>query len=423
MGAPAARVHELSREWARLGHQVTVLTGFPNHPDGKMPEAYRRQMRRKLTVRETVDGVSVVRTALYAAANTGSVGRMLNYVSFFVSALMRGLVLDRPDVIIGTSPQPLCAAAAWLLALRFSRPFVFEVRDLWPESLPAVGQTSEDSWLYRSIEAVVRVLYRSADLIVPVTEAFIPTIRQYAPDTPLAVIENGVDLDRFQPPANRPELRRTLGVDRRFVVSYIGTIGMAHGLETLLDTAGLLKARFADALVLVAGEGAERERIERLAAERQLTNIRFLGQRPRSEVADLVGASDACLVLLRQSEVFKTVLPSKMLEFMACGTPTVVTVDGFARQLVTESNSGVYVPNNDAVALAAAIIDLSRDPGARAWLGGNGREFVRRRFSRRTKAVEYLRALEGAPALHSHARTAPRALPRTLQTGPAQQQG
>jgi colanic acid biosynthesis glycosyl transferase WcaI len=278
--------------------------------------------------------------------------------------------------------------------------------------------------LYRGIGAVVRVLYRSADLVVPVTDAFIPTIREYAPDAQMAVIENGVDLDRFQPPANRAELRRKLGVDKRFVVSYIGTIGMAHGLEMLLDAAGLLKARFADALVLVAGEGAERERIERLAAERQLTNIKFLGQRPRSEIADLVGASDACLVLLRNSEVFKTVLPSKMLEFMACGTPTVVSVDGFARRLVTESNSGVYVPNGDAVALTAAIMDLSRDPGARAWLGGNGREFVRRRFSRRSKAVEYLRALDSIPVLNpTYVRTAPRALRRALQTGTAQQQG
>jgi glycosyltransferase involved in cell wall biosynthesis len=200
---------------------------------------------------------------------------------------------------------------------------------------------------------------------------------------------------------------------------------MAHGLETLLDTAGMLKARLADALVLVVGEGAERERLEQLAAERGLTNVRFMGQRPRSEIADLVGASDACLVLLRQSEVFKTVLPSKLLEFMACGTPSVVAVDGYARQLITESNAGVYVPNGDAVALTAAIIELSRDPGARAWLGGNGREFVSRRFSRRIKAIQYLRALDGLASVHSTLAPAhaPRALHRALQTGHAQHQG
>jgi glycosyltransferase involved in cell wall biosynthesis len=170
----------------------------------------------------------------------------------------------------------------------------------------------------------------------------------------------------------------------------------------------------------------ERERIERLAAERGLTNMRFLGQRPRNEIADLVGASDACLVLLRQSEVFKTVLPSKLLEFMACGTPTVVAVDGYARQLIEESNAGVYVPSGDALALTNAIVELSRDPGARAWLGGNGRKFVQLRFSRGSKAIQYLRALDHIPSLNptlAHARNAPRALHRALNPGHAQHQG
>jgi len=166
MGAPAARVSELSREWTRMGHDVTVLTGFPNHPDGRVPEAYRRDFRR-LTTREQIDGVTVVRTILYPAANRGSLGRMANYLSFFVSALMRGAVLESPDVVIGTSPQLLCAAAAWLLARRFGCPFVFEVRDLWPESLPAVGASPEGSMLYRLLARVATRLYRSADLIVP----------------------------------------------------------------------------------------------------------------------------------------------------------------------------------------------------------------------------------------------------------------
>jgi glycosyltransferase involved in cell wall biosynthesis len=181
---------------------------------------------------------------------------MLNYASFFVSAVLRGLTLDRPDVIIGTSPQPLAAAAARLLALRFSCPFVFEVGTSGPSRCPRWDRRPRSPGCIGRLEQSPARSTCAADLIVPVTDAFVPTIKQYVPNPRLAVVENGVDLDRFQPPANRPELRRTLGLDKRFVVSYIGTIGMAHGLETLLDAAAMLKTRLADALVLVAGEGA-----------------------------------------------------------------------------------------------------------------------------------------------------------------------
>jgi glycosyltransferase involved in cell wall biosynthesis len=392
MGAPAARVHELSREWARMGHHVTVLTGFPNHPVGRIRDEYRRRAWR-LTIRETVDGVSVVRTMLYPAANRGSLGRMLNYASFCASAIVRGAVLERPDVVIGTSPQLLSAAAGLVLAKRFQCPYVFEVRDLWPESLTAVGAAGEQSALYKALWHVATRLYREADLVVPVTQGFVPAIEAYGPSAPIVVVENGVDTERFRPPQDRTGLRRALGFEGRFVVSYIGTVGMAHGLDTLLESAALLQTRLPAALVLVVGEGAERARLEQLARARGLANVRFAGERPRAEIPDLVGASDACLVMLKQSEVFKTVLPSKLLEFMSCGTPAVVTVDGFARELITEGNAGIYVPAGSAEALADGIVALHGDPQQRAQLGAGGRAFALRRFSRARKAAEYIQAL------------------------------
>jgi colanic acid biosynthesis glycosyl transferase WcaI len=413
MGAPAARVHELSREWVRMGHEVTVLTGFPNHPEGRVRDAYRSRLWR-LTLREQVDGISVVRTILYPAPNRGALGRMLNYLSFFMSAVVRGAALRAPDVVIGTSPQLLSAAAGWLLAARFRCPFVFEVRDLWPESLPAVGASSEGSLLYRVLQAVAMVLYRRASLVVPVTDGFVPTVKAYAPSAPIAVVENGVDLDRFKPQADRQALRIKWGLDGHFVASYIGTIGMAHGLATLLEAAAILQRTLPDALLLVVGEGAEREPLERRAAAAALTNVRFVGQRPRQDIPELVGASDVCLVMLRDSDVFKTVLPSKLPEFMACGTPTIVTVDGFARQLVAEGDAGVYAAAGDARALASAIVDLAREPARRAQLGANGRAFAVRRFDRSRKAAEYLRSLR---AIHSPAAAAARLRPAAPLSG------
>jgi glycosyltransferase involved in cell wall biosynthesis len=222
----------------------------------------------------------------------------------------------------------------------------------------------------------------------------VPTIRTYAPNEPLAVVENGVDLERFHPRTDREAVRAQLGVSDRFVVSYIGTIGMAHGLESLLDAAAILRDRMPAAQLLVVGEGAEREHIEHVAAARTLTNVRFLGPRPRHEIPSLVTASDVCLVLLRPSEVFRTVLPSKMLEFMACGTPSIVAVDGFARGLIEKSEGGVYVESGNPAALAEAIVAMAGDAAARVRMGASGREFVARHFSRNRKAIQYITALE-----------------------------
>src|SRR5262249_5490592 len=196
MGAPAAGVHELGREWVRAGHQVTVLTAFPNHPDGRVPPAYRAP-RRRGTMRETMDGVDVVRTWLYCAPNRRPVERILNYTSFFVSAVLRGLWLRRPDVVIGTSPQLLVGLAGWVLARWFRRPFVFEVRDLWPESLPASGISRVGSPLYRALDALAGFLYRAADLVVVTAGPLQSEIAGRVPGARIAVVENGVDTELF----------------------------------------------------------------------------------------------------------------------------------------------------------------------------------------------------------------------------------
>jgi len=391
MGAPAARVHEVSREWVRGGTGVTVLTAFPNHPTGVVDPAYRRALRRG-TMRETIDGIDVVRTWLYAAPNRRAHERIANYVSFFASAVVRGAALPRPDVVIGTSPQLLVGLAGWALARRYGRPFVFEVRDLWPESLPASGVGREGSAFYRTLAAIARFLYRAADLVVPVTEPFCATIRAHAPRARIAVVENGVDTELFRPIADR-RIKQRLGLDRRFVASYIGTLGLAHGLDVLLRAARVLRDRAPDVAFLLVGEGADRERLETAARAEGLTNVRFTGQRPRAEIPEYIAASDACLVPLRPSPLFETVLPSKMLEFMACARPVVVGVSGYARALVEESGGGLGVTPDDHDGLAEVLLRLRDEPVLGDKFGESGRHFVVERFSRRAKAATYLAAL------------------------------
>src|SRR5271167_1928681 len=374
MGAPAGRAAELSRLWAEDGHEVTVLTGFPNHPTGIVPPKYRRSFRRLVT-REHVEGVNIVRTWLLPFPNRKAYERILNYSSFCVSSAATGVFLHQPEVVIATSLQLLVGLAGWWLARCNGVPFVFEVRDLWPESLAAVGIGSHNSLLHRSLAKIAGFLYRSCDRLVVVTPAFKEYLVKHwrVPEEKIFVVENGVETSLFSRFTPNAALRRELGAEGKFVVSYIGTLGAAHGLETMLEAASWLRERAPEVLFLLVGEGAEKARIVSLSRSRGLSNVRFVDQQPREKIPAYITASDACLVLLKKSELFKTVLPTKMLEFMSCARPVILGVDGYARKVMEQANAGIFIQPEDSVALAEAIVRLAQNPALRESLGRNGR--------------------------------------------------
>jgi colanic acid biosynthesis glycosyl transferase WcaI len=395
MGAPAARASELSHHWARMGHDVTVLTGFPNHPTGVVPEEWRSRLHR-LRYTETVDGVRVVRTWLWPLPNRKAHERIRNYASFCVSAGLSGLALDRPDVIIATSPQLLCALSGWWLAWWKRVPFIFEVRDLWPESLAAVGAGSEGSLLHRTLGAIAGFLYRRAERIVVVAPAFKDHLIRYwnVPAAKISVVENGVEIDLFRLDPAAMEVRKLLKLEGRFLICYIGTMGNAHGLETLIAAAEELQTALPSAMFLLIGEGAEKERIVELAAARGLTNVQFLGQQPRERIPAYVSAADVCLVMLKKTELFKTVIPTKMLEYMACERPVIVAVDGQARQIVEEAAAGVFVEPENSQDLVKAVLELAEDAAKRRQMGASGRQYIVNKFSREKTARDYITVLE-----------------------------
>lgn len=396
MGAPAARVAELSRHWVQLGHHVTVLTGFPNHPTGVVPAEWRARFRR-LRGSETIDGVRVERTWLWPLPNRKAHERIRNYVSFAFSAAIRGLTLSKPDVVIATSPQLLCALAGWWVAWSMRVPFVFEVRDLWPESLAAVGAGGEGSLLHRVLGSIAGFLYRRANRIVVVTSAFQDHLIQNwrVPPEKISIVENGVETDLFCPDAvSASEVRNQLGLYHCFVVCYVGTMGMAHGLETLVDAAEELQITLPSATFLLIGEGAEKQKIIDLAAACQLTNIHFLGQQPRERIPAYLSAADVCLVLLKRSDLFKTVIPTKLLESMACARPVIVAVDGQSREIVENADAGVFVQPEDSHALANAICELAKDPERGHEMGSNGRQYIVHKLSREQTARDYISVLE-----------------------------
>jgi colanic acid biosynthesis glycosyl transferase WcaI len=257
IGAPAARVSELSRHWDALGHDVTVLTGFPNHPAGKVYRGYRAKFWRLLS-REMDQGVRVIRTWLMPLPNRKAWERMLNYLSFALSAAITGLFVGRPDVIIGTSPQLLVGLAALIIAKVRRIPFVFEVRDLWPESLEAVGLSGRHSNLMKLLNRVAGLIYSRADHIVVVTPSFKTHLdaNWKIPLNKISVVLNGVDEKLFMPEIEHSHVDREFGLSGRLVISYIGTIGNAHGTQTLVHSAEAIAVTNPEAMFLIMGDGA-----------------------------------------------------------------------------------------------------------------------------------------------------------------------
>ena len=391
IAAPAVRVSELSRHWAEAGHEVTVLTGFPNHPTGVVHPEYRGKLRR-LVFRECIQGVKVVRTWLWPKPNRKALGRMLNYVSFALSAAISGLFLSRPDVVIATSPQLLVGLTGWWLARAKRVPFVFEVRDLWPESLSAVGMGNDQSLLHRILGLIAGFLYTQSDKIVVVTPAFKEHLKQNwnVPAVKISVVPNGVETEIFSPDKTNASLKKELGAEGKFIACYIGTMGMAHGLETVLEAAAELKSNRPQVLFLLVGDGAEKENIAARAKSMGLSNLRIIDSQPREKIPAYICSSDACLVLLKRTPVFETVIPTKMLEFMSCARPVILGVEGQARKIVQEAHAGVCIQPENARELVQALTRLAADQNLRKSLGTSGRQYILKHFSRRQTAAAYL---------------------------------
>lgn len=390
VNAPASRTSEHARVWVEEGHEVTVVTCAPNHPRGKIYPGYRN----RFFWSEVIDGVRVVRVWTWLAPNEGFAQRIANYVSYLITALMAVPRLPRPDLILSTSPQFFCGLAG--MAARVMRPrapWVFEVRDLWPDSIVAVGAMKKGR-LTRFLEWLERIAYRKADHVVAVTDGFVPHIAARRGRPGVSVIKNGVNFDLFQKGCDPEAVKARFGMQGRKVAAYVGTHGMAHGLDIVLDAAARLREDSRIGFVLV-GDGAERARLETRAAQLDLPNLHIARQLPKSEMPAIWSATDISLIVLRKSDTFKTVLPSKMFEAMAMECPIVLGVEGEARALLDEAGAGIGIEPGNAEELAEAVLRLVDSPSEVEQFGANGLAYVRAHFDRRALALHYLDLLEG----------------------------
>ena len=392
IGAPSARIYDLARQWLSFGHRVEVVTCFPNHPVGKLYPGYASRPY----MREELDGIVAHRHWTYVTPNEGFIRKTLGHVSYLPSAfLLSTRRLQRPDVVIGTSPTFFAAMAAAAAAVRRGAPFIMEVRDLWPAVMVELG-VLRNRLMIRALERLERSLYGRATRVVTVTDSFRrDLIGRGIPATKVFAIPNGADINFWQPADPPVELSRRLGLEGRFVALYIGAHGISHALHRLLESAEQLREHAQIHFVFV-GEGAEKEKLIRQAREARLKNVQFLDHVAKETVREFYALADVCLVPLRDIPLFETFIPSKMFEIMAMGKPIIGSLRGEAADILRRSGGAMVVEPEDSRAVAEAILRLYHHPEQAETLGRRGREFVIELYSRRSLAIRYVSVMEEA---------------------------
>ena len=344
VNAPATRTYEHAREWVERGYHVTVITSYPNFPQGKVYDGYKQ----KFMESTSKDGIKVLRVATIIYPNSGFIKRIIDQLSYAVMAFLVGLWI-RTDILVATSPQFFTAVAGrWLSFFKF-RPWIMEVRDLWPESIAAVGAMNEGK-IYKFLEWVELRLYKSAKKIIVVTDTFKRKISARGIDPlKIDVHKNGVILDLFKP---RPKDKELMKVNPQFegkkVFAYIGTHGMAHGLSFILNSLPKLQESLPQAHFLFIGEGAEKENLLNQAKELKLENVTFMPFVPKHEVVRYLSLMDVALVNLKKSDTFKTVIPSKIFEAAALQKPILLGLEGETKGIIEFFKAGIcFEPENE----------------------------------------------------------------------------
>lgn len=390
VNAPASRTHDHAKEWIKAGHRVTIITCVPNFPKGQVFDGYRN----KVWQEEIIDGIRVVRVWSYIAANEGFSKRIFDYLSYMITSFFASFLIRKVDIVVGTSPQFFTAVSAWLVACCKRKPFVFELRDLWPESIRAVGAMHESKLLVL-LEQLELFLYRRADRIVVVTNSFKDNlVKRGIDEKKISVVTNGVDLTKFKPQKKDVDLIGRYGFENKFIVGYIGTHGLAHALETVLFAAKITSQRgFEDKIhFLFLGDGANKIKLQNLAVELGLKNITFLASVRKTAVVNYWSIIDISIISLKKTDLFKSVIPSKMFESMSMGIPILHAVSGESAEIIDKTGAGITVEPESSSAIAEEVIRLSKDHATLVALGRKG-QIASESFDRARLANDMLNVL------------------------------
>lgn len=342
VNAPASRTYDHAKEWITEGHNVTVITCVPNFPKGKVYDGYKN----KLCQIEWKDGIRIIRVWSYIAENKGFIKRTLDYISFSISSFIIGM-FQKMDVIIATSPQFFTALSGRTLSFWRQTPWIMEVRDLWPESVKTVG-VLKDNIFIKYFEWEEKKCYKSAAKIIVVTDSFAKVlIEKGVKKEKIFVIKNGVDRDLFKPTPKDMHLIKELGLINKKIIGYIGTHGMAHKLDFILNCAKNMQGKNNYHFLLI-GSGAEKAKLLKIKEDNHINNVTMLDPVPKTEVSRYISILDLALVNLRKSPLFKTVIPSKIFENAAMHIPIIMGLEGESSEIIKKYNAGLcFEPENE----------------------------------------------------------------------------
>ncbi|GKS58331.1 glycosyltransferase WbuB [Nitrospira sp.] len=378
MGAAQTRLFELGQELLRLGWDVEVLTALPNYPTGRIFEGYNVAS----PLRETLGGLSVVRVPL-RPAQRGFVERLICYYSFVRSVIRWGTKLcHKPDVLFVESPPLFIGQSAVSLSKAWNVPIIFNVSDLWPETAKSMGVV-KNRFVFALAEALELSYYRRAALVTGTSDEIISSVRRRCPSTAAEVITNGVDIGRFGPHYADGVARALLHNEGRITFIYAGVMGLAQGLELILDVAATVRDLSHVQFVLV-GEGAERESLERRIESENLSNVRLLRPQPKEQIPALLAASDVAFLTLKFN--IPGAVPSKIYEAMATGLPILFAGEGEAARRIREAGAGLAIPYGDVRGLEKAVRYFAAAEPLRQQLGQAGRLAAEKSYSRKAIA-------------------------------------
>jgi len=390
--APANRTFEHVREWVDKGHKVTVITCAPNFPEGKVFEGYKNEWLSK----QKIEGINVWRVKTYITANEGFTKRTIDFLSFMFSSLFFGLFTRKVDIVVGTSPQFFTVISAWALAKFKSVPFVFELRDIWPAAIAALGATRR-SWIIDFLERLELFLYHQADLIISVTHSFKSDLQNRGVSADkIKVVLNGVDLEKYNPLQEKDKIfANKYDLKNKFVIGYIGTHGLAHGLENVIEAAELI-IKEDNIRILFVGGGADRLRLERMVCDRGLKNIVMIPRQLKDKMPQIWSLCDISLVHLKDLPIYQTVIPSKIFESMAMGLPILIAVPiGEATNIVEKFKAGIKVSPGNPKELSEKFLELVKDEGLVARLSYQSLDAAKN-FDRKKLALDMLNYIEEA---------------------------
>jgi lipopolysaccharide/colanic/teichoic acid biosynthesis glycosyltransferase len=382
------RHYELAQRVLQKGHAFTVIASELSYLSGKAVTG-----RSGLYAEQDIDGLKVLRAYAYPSLHRSFVWRVFSFFTFFGTAFLTALKIGSIDLVIGTSPPIFQAVSAWAVAFVRRRPFLLEVRDLWPDFAIDMGVLTNPVLIGLS-RLLERFLYASATHILVNSPAYREYLLKHdVPPSKVTLISNGVDPSMFDPASSGEKVRQQFKLEGKFVVGYAGAIGMANDLPTVLRAADQLRKR-PDIAFLIAGDGKERVRLQAEAAQIALKNVIFTGKLCKAEVAEMLAASDACVAILKDIPMFRTTYPNKVFDYMAAGRPTLLAIDGVIRKVIEESGSGIFVPPGDETALADSILKLAENRFEARAMGLRGRTYVTEYFNRNQQGQEFLELCE-----------------------------